>query len=67
VVGYKPSYGRISRAGVIPLAESFDTEALNAAHRRLLSVEMARHHARWFPRFADRYRPRTATPRWTDV
>jgi Asp-tRNA(Asn)/Glu-tRNA(Gln) amidotransferase A subunit family amidase len=21
---------------------------------------MARHHARWFPRFADRYRPRTA-------
>ena len=126
VVGYKPSYGRISTAGVIPLAESFDTvgllasnvswveraaavlcawwrpgavdrepalgipdgpyleqasevasgvldglgatrvplfediEALNAAHRRLLSFEMARHHARWFPRFADRYRPRTA-------
>ena len=126
VVGYKPSYGRISTAGVIPLAESFDTvgllalnvswveraavvlcawwrrsavnrppvlgipdgpyleqaseealrvldglgatrvslfediERLNAAHRRLLSFEMARHHARWFPRFADRYRPRTA-------
>jgi Asp-tRNA(Asn)/Glu-tRNA(Gln) amidotransferase A subunit family amidase len=126
VVGYKPSYGRISTAGVIPLAESFDTvgllasnvswveraavvlcawwrrgavigppvlgipagpylaqaseealhvldglgaarvplladiEMLNAAHRRLLSFEMARHHARWFPRFADRYRPRTA-------
>ncbi len=126
VVGYKPSYGRISTAGVIPLAESFDTvgllasnvswveraavvlcaswkhgevkrtpvlgipagpyleqaseealrvldglgatrvplfedvEALNAAHRRLLTFEMARHHARWFPRFADRYRPRTA-------
>ena len=126
VVGYKPSYGRISTAGVIPLAESFDTvgllasnvswveraavllcarwrrgavnrppvlgipdgpyleqaseealrvlhglgatrvplfeniETLNAAHRRLLSFEMARHHARWFPRFADRYRPRTA-------
>jgi len=126
VVGYKPSYGRVSTAGVIPLAESFDTvgllalnvswveraavvlcawwrpgavnrlpvlgipdgpyldqaseealrvldglgatrvplfediETLNAAHRRLLSFEMARHHARWFPRFADRYRPRTA-------
>jgi len=126
VVGYKPSYGRISTAGVIPLAESFDTvgllassvswveraavvlcawwqrgavnyppvlgtpdgpyleqaseealrvldglgatrvplfgdiEALNAAHRRLLSFEMARHHARWFPRFAGCYRPRTA-------
>jgi len=126
VVGYKPSYGRISTAGVIPLAESFDTvgllassvswveraaavlcawwrrvgvnhaprlgipdgpyleqaseealrvlqgfdatrvplrediEALNAAHWRLLRFEMARHHARWFPRFADRYRPRTA-------
>jgi Asp-tRNA(Asn)/Glu-tRNA(Gln) amidotransferase A subunit family amidase len=126
VVGYKPSYGRISTAGVIPLAESFDTvgllassvswieraavllcarwqrgaansrpvlgipdgpyleqaseealrvldglgatrvplfgdiEAINAAHRRLLRFEMARHHARWFPRFADRYRPRTA-------
>jgi len=126
VVGYKASYGRISTAGVIPLAESFDTvgllassvawidraaailcagwrrgvvdylpvlgvpdgpylkqasdealrvldglaarrvplfddiEALNAAHTRLLSFEMARHHARWFPRFADRYRPRTA-------
>ncbi|PYT12331.1 MAG: hypothetical protein DMF51_13470 [Acidobacteria bacterium] len=37
-----------------------DIERLNAAHRRLLSFEMARHHARWFPRFADRYRPRTA-------
>jgi Asp-tRNA(Asn)/Glu-tRNA(Gln) amidotransferase A subunit family amidase len=126
VVGYKPSYGRISTAGVIPLAESFDTvgllaadvswveraaallcaswrrtevtgalalgipagpyldqaspealrvleglsaksvrmfediETLNAAHFRLLRYEMARHHARWFPRFADRYRPRTA-------
>jgi hypothetical protein len=42
----------------VPLFE--DIEALNAAHRRLLSFEMARHHARWFPRFADRYRPRTA-------
>jgi Asp-tRNA(Asn)/Glu-tRNA(Gln) amidotransferase A subunit family amidase len=127
VVGYKPSYGRISTAGVIPLAESFDTvgllasnvswveraavvlcawwqrsavndppvlgipdgpyleqaseealqvlaglgttrvplfeniKALNAAHLRLLSFEMARHHARWFPRFADSYRPRTAS------
>jgi Asp-tRNA(Asn)/Glu-tRNA(Gln) amidotransferase A subunit family amidase len=126
VVGYKPSYGRISTAGMVPLAESFDTvgllasnvswvaraavvlcaswrggavngppvlgipdgpyleqaskevlgvldglaatrvrlfddiETLNAAHRRLLGFEMARHHARWFPRFADRYRPRTA-------
>ena len=127
VIGYKPSYGRVSTAGVIPLAESFDTvgllasnvawveraaavlcawwqrgavnhplvlgipdgpyleqaseealqvldglgatrvpllediKALNNAHRRLLSFEMARHHARWFPRFADRYRPRTAS------
>ena len=126
VVGYKPSYGRISIAGSIPLAESFDTvgllaanvswvaraavvlcawwrrvevdrppvlgipegpyleqaseealrvldglgatrvpllediQAINAAHRRLLTFEMARHHARWFPRFADRYRPGTA-------
>jgi len=125
VVGYKPSYGRISTAGVIPLAESFDTvgllaanvdwasraaavlcagwhmasprhparlglpqgpylaqatpaaravldgldakpvpvlediATLNAAHRRLLVFEMARHHARWQPRFAQRYRPRT--------
>jgi Asp-tRNA(Asn)/Glu-tRNA(Gln) amidotransferase A subunit family amidase len=125
VVGYKPSYGRISTAGVIPLAESFDTvgllaesvrwveraaavlcarwqpaipgdlpqlgrpegpylaqaseearavldgldakpvpmledvETLNAAHRRLLVHEMARHHARWFPRLADLYRART--------
>ena len=42
----------------VPLFE--DIETLNAAHRRLLSFEMARHHARWFPRFADRYRPRTA-------
>jgi len=127
VVGYKPSYGRISTAGVIPLAESFDTvgllasnvswveraaavlcaawqrgvvnhppvlgvpdgpyleqasaealrvltglgarrvplfediEALNVAHRRLLSFEMARHHVRWFPRFGASYRPRTAS------
>ena len=126
VVGYKPSYGRISTAGAIPLAESFDTvgllaskvswvehaavvlcawwrraevnrppvlgipdgpyleqasnealrvldgfaatrvallediETLNAAHRRLLTFEMARHHARWFPRFADHYRPWTS-------
>lgn len=126
VVGYKPSYGRISTAGSIPLAESFDTvgllaasvawveraavvlcawwqrvgsnrppvlgipegpyleqaseealrvldglgarrvpllediKAISAAHRRLLTFEMARHHARWFPRFADRYRPGTA-------
>jgi Asp-tRNA(Asn)/Glu-tRNA(Gln) amidotransferase A subunit family amidase len=126
VVGYKPSYGRISTAGVIPLAESFDTvgllaasvawveraaavlcagwqpvpprtparlgtpqgpylaqaseearaaldalgakpvpmlediETLNAAHRRLLVFELAGHHARWFPRLAERYRPRTA-------
>ena len=42
----------------VPLFE--DIETLNAAHRRLLCFEMARHHARWFPRFADRYRPRTA-------
>ncbi len=126
VVGYKPSYGRISTAGVIPLAESFDTvgllassvswieraavvlcawwrrgavncppvlgipdgpyleqaseealrvldgldatrvrlfediETLNAAHLRLLKFAMARHHARWFPRFADCSRARTA-------
>jgi len=126
VVGYKASYGRISTAGVIPLAESFDAvgllasdvswaeraaavlcawwrggavdrppvlgipdgpylaqasdealrvldaldatrvamlediATLNVAHRRLLHFEMARHHARWFPRFEDRYRPRTA-------
>lgn len=126
VVGYKPSYGRISSAGMVPLAESFDTvgllasgvsfveraaavlcawwrrgavegspalgipdgpyleqaseealhvldgleaapvplfediQALNGAHRRLLTFETARHHARWFSRFADRYRPRTA-------
>jgi Asp-tRNA(Asn)/Glu-tRNA(Gln) amidotransferase A subunit family amidase len=126
VVGYKPSYGRISTAGMIPLAESFDTvgilgsevswieraaavlcawwrpcatgrapvlgvvagpyleqatpegrhvldgldavritlfddiEPLNTAHRNLLCFEMARHHSRWFDRFADRYRPRTA-------
>lgn len=126
VVGFKPSYGRISTAGVIPLAESFDTigvlasnvsmaecaaavlcaswhhnatvdrpvlgipvgpylqqasaeaqrvldgfeasdvplfediATLNASHRQLMTFEMARHHARWFPRFADRYRPRTA-------
>ena len=126
IVGYKPSYGRISTAGMIPLAESFDTvgllasnvswveraavvlcawwrhgavngspvlgipdgpylaqasdealqvleglgarriplfediATLNAAHLRLLVFEMARHHARWFPRFADCYRPRTA-------
>jgi Asp-tRNA(Asn)/Glu-tRNA(Gln) amidotransferase A subunit family amidase len=125
VVGYKPSYGRVSTAGMIPLAESFDTvgllasnvswveraavvlcawwrrgavsgspvlgipdgpylgqaseealhvldglgaipvpllediATLNAAHLRLLKFEMARHHARWFPRFADYYRPRT--------
>jgi Asp-tRNA(Asn)/Glu-tRNA(Gln) amidotransferase A subunit family amidase len=25
-----------------------------------MTFEMARHHARWFPRFEDRYRPRTA-------
>jgi len=127
VVGYKPSYGRISTAGVIPLAESFDTvgllasnvswvaraaavlcaswrhdvvshppvlglpdgpyleqaseealhvldgidakrvslfqdiQSLNAAHRRLLSFEMAHHHARWFPRLAVSYRLRTAS------
>jgi Asp-tRNA(Asn)/Glu-tRNA(Gln) amidotransferase A subunit family amidase len=126
VVGFKPSYGRISTAGMIPLAESFDTvgllassvswveraaallcaawrrrdedrsaalgtpdgaylaqasdealrvldgldatrvpllsdiDALNAAHRRLLTFEMARNHGRWFRRFAERYRPRSA-------
>lgn len=32
VVGYKPSYGRISTAGVIPLAESFDTVGLLASN-----------------------------------
>ncbi len=42
----------------VPLFE--DIVTLNAAHRRLLGFEMARHHARWYPRFADRYRPRTA-------
>jgi Asp-tRNA(Asn)/Glu-tRNA(Gln) amidotransferase A subunit family amidase len=42
----------------VPLLD--DVATLNAAHRRLLSFEAARHHARWFPRFADRYRPRTA-------
>jgi Asp-tRNA(Asn)/Glu-tRNA(Gln) amidotransferase A subunit family amidase len=126
VVGFKPSYGRISTAGMIPLAESFDTvgllassvawvervaavtcawwrpravdrdavlgipdgaylaqasdqalrvldgldarrvalfpeiETLNAAHRRLLTFEMALNHARWYPWYADRYRARTA-------
>src|SRR6185295_13113748 len=42
----------------IPLFE--DIATLNAAHLRLLVFEMARNHARWFPRFADSYRPRTA-------
>src|SRR6266849_5532010 len=32
VVGYKPSYGRVSTAGSIPLAESFDTVGLLAAN-----------------------------------
>jgi Asp-tRNA(Asn)/Glu-tRNA(Gln) amidotransferase A subunit family amidase len=31
VIGFKPSYGRISTAGVIPLAQSFDTVGVLAA------------------------------------
>ena len=45
-------------ASDVPLFENIAT--LNASHRQLMTFEMARHHARWFPRFADRYRPRTA-------
>ena len=125
VVGYKPSYGRISTGGVLLVAESFDTvgllaadlawveraapvlcswwrptgplpppvlarpdgpyldqateearavldgldatpvdllsdiDQINAAHHRLLGFELARHHARWFPRLAGCYHPRT--------
>jgi Asp-tRNA(Asn)/Glu-tRNA(Gln) amidotransferase A subunit family amidase len=42
----------------VPMLEEIET--LNAAHRRLLVFEMARQHACWFPRLAERYRPRTA-------
>lgn len=44
-------------ARMIPMLD--DIAELNLAHRRLLAFEMARHHASWYPRFADLYRPRT--------
>ena len=125
VVGYKPSYGRISTGGVLLVAESFDTvgllaadlawveraapvlcnwwrpvgvlpapvlarpdgpylgqateealvvldgldatpvplfadiERINADHHRLMRFELARNHARWYPRLAECYHPST--------
>ena len=127
VVGFKPSYGRISTGGVLLVAESFDTlglfaadlawveraapvlcswwrpvgplgppvlarpdgpyldqasaegravlngldaapvpffadiERINAAHHRLMRFELARNHARWYPRLAECYHPSTVT------
>jgi Asp-tRNA(Asn)/Glu-tRNA(Gln) amidotransferase A subunit family amidase len=37
-----------------------DIAAINRRHRRLLQAEMARVHARWFPRYGALYRPLTA-------
>lgn len=135
VVGYKPSFGRVDRSGVVPFSPAVDTvgllardttdaktaagvlctgwedrgpasapvlavpvgpyleqasreglgafarqvegleaagyevrrvtalaeiEAVNLRHRRLISGEVARVHAEWFPRYRERYRPRIA-------
>jgi aspartyl-tRNA(Asn)/glutamyl-tRNA(Gln) amidotransferase subunit A len=46
VMGFKPTYGRVSRLGVVPLAPSFDTVgvlALNAWDTAAMLQVMARH------------------------
>jgi Asp-tRNA(Asn)/Glu-tRNA(Gln) amidotransferase A subunit family amidase len=36
-----------------------DIERINADHHRLMRFELARHHARWYPRLAECYHPST--------
>lgn len=37
-----------------------DIAAINTRHEQLTTAEMAQIHVEWFPRYTDRYRPRTA-------
>lgn len=46
------------RVAAVPAFD--DLEQITLAHRRLISAEMARVHADWFPRYEQLYRPRTA-------
>ena len=53
---------RLGRAGytIWHVPTLIDIAELNALHRRLVFAEFARQHADIYPRYADRYRPRTA-------
>ena len=42
----------------VPVLE--DIEEVNQCHRQLITGEVAREHAGWFPEYGDRCRPRTA-------
>jgi len=52
--------GIVARLGGRGMPLLDDIEEIAAAHLRLMAAEMARVHERWFNRFADLYRPRTA-------
>jgi Asp-tRNA(Asn)/Glu-tRNA(Gln) amidotransferase A subunit family amidase len=45
---------RVKRVPTLP-----DIQALNLLHRRMVFAEFAREHVHLYPRYADRYRPRT--------
>jgi len=53
---------RLETAGlvVLPIEALGDIEAINRRHQRLAAAEMAEVHREWFPRWEERYRPRTA-------
>lgn len=55
-VGYKPTYDRISRAGVIPLSPSFDHVGIFAANVASAELAAAVLNRNW--------RPETASARW---
>ena len=43
IVGFKPSYGRISRHGLIPLASSLDTVGIFTRNVSLCAVVLGKH------------------------
>jgi Asp-tRNA(Asn)/Glu-tRNA(Gln) amidotransferase A subunit family amidase len=53
---------RLADAGyeILPVPAMNDFEEVVARHYRVVAAEAARVHRRWFPRFAERYEPRTA-------
>ncbi|HEV7517461.1 MAG TPA: amidase [Thermoanaerobaculia bacterium] len=62
VVGFKPTFGRISTAGVVPLAPSFDHVGLFAADVAGVALAASVLGADWRPAKAPGKRPRLGIP-----